>query len=551
MQNMAIHDQAPAGSQLATTPTASAASKCGSQKDKTAFSELMSVLLSGLTASLGNPTTQSPNTSGANASTTSASTTSASAATGVTPSTKPGVVSSLSAKAVGQPSLLQGLEVSGTLSHHAETKAETSGKTLEGSAEPGKAESKLSTVSRTPSGSSKTEAGKASGQGGQVVQPVATPSPAPKSGVLSVAITGLPGTSSVGISGQQPDLKNQQTASESTRNILGTAQSSANSQGKVSIDAAATSGARQGTLSLAEVASQLTSRFPNSRIATVAVSRQGTTQSRTQQSSSVWLQTASLPQPPSFLKGKQSSSGLQTAGTQKASNRIVVPAASAQQMTSLAPDNSSTQLKSTITSLGATSAGITTDSKQGQTAGKSSSSHGDATTSSVNMFAASVSAASHPFETGTQLPALDTQSGSVQQHFAQLVQQQVQNNVQTLQVKLYPEGMGTITVAVHHVDTGIAVQVSAANQATAAWLQQDSPQLVQSLQNAGIQVASLQVGLGQQQGGAPQQQGRQEKKSPNSVSRVSDTRGVQQGTLLDLSTQETVHRGSSTISLQA
>lgn len=101
--------------------------------------------------------------------------------------------------------------------------------------------------------------------------------------------------------------------------------------------------------------------------------------------------------------------------------------------------------------------------------------------------------------TGT--PAtLNIQGANLYNNFAALVQHQVANQVQTLQVQVHPQGLGSITVSVTHQMQGLAVQVTATNPATAAWLQQDATQLLQAVQAAGLQVSTVNVGLTGQQG---------------------------------------------------
>ncbi|QQE80808.1 flagellar hook-length control protein FliK [Alicyclobacillus sp. SO9] len=117
---------------------------------------------------------------------------------------------------------------------------------------------------------------------------------------------------------------------------------------------------------------------------------------------------------------------------------------------------------------------------------------------------------------GNVSPSMQTvniQNAQVYHQFAAMIAQHVQAGSQTLKVQVHPHGLGSITVTVGQQTNGLAIQVSATNPATAAWLQQGSAQLTQALHSAGVNLANLQVDVSQQH---PQGQGdgRSGKKSP-------------------------------------
>jgi|GEM_PF-5672355 len=146
--------------------------------------------------------------------------------------------------------------------------------------------------------------------------------------------------------------------------------------------------------------------------------------------------------------------------------------------------------------------------------------------------------------------SFNLKSATAQQDFSQLLQSQIQNGVQNIQVKVYPEGLGSVLVSVHHGETGVAIQVMASNPATAAWLQQDSGQLLQSLQSAGVQVASVHVGTNPQQDGSQHKQ-HSAKEDAAALRKISGGGSATLSPTVQWQWQDTVPDGNYTISVRA
>lgn len=146
--------------------------------------------------------------------------------------------------------------------------------------------------------------------------------------------------------------------------------------------------------------------------------------------------------------------------------------------------------------------------------------------------------------------AVHIQDTQVYHQFASMIAQQVQTGSQTLHVQVHPQGLGSVTVIVGQQNQGLSIQLSATNPATAAWLQQESAQLTQALQSAGVHLANLQVGVSQQQAQS-QTEGRSGQRKGSKTPEPGRIRGVVQEAVQAKPVVSVLDARQSTISLRA
>ncbi|GMA49035.1 hypothetical protein GCM10025857_03920 [Alicyclobacillus contaminans] len=94
-------------------------------------------------------------------------------------------------------------------------------------------------------------------------------------------------------------------------------------------------------------------------------------------------------------------------------------------------------------------------------------------------------------------PVLNVSHPAAGQQFAGLVAAQVAAGPGELKVHVHPEGLGDILVTVQQQATGVHVRVEGNQWQTVQWLQQQTDGLTQSIRQAGVDLQSVEVSLGQ------------------------------------------------------
>lgn len=140
---------------------------------------------------------------------------------------------------------------------------------------------------------------------------------------------------------------------------------------------------------------------------------------------------------------------------------------------------------------------------------------------------------------------------NVSTEFAKLIATRIAANGNQLSVKVHPEGMGDLVISVSRVSSGIQVHVQASQMQTMQWLNQQSPQLMNAIQNAGMNVSGLQITYGQ--GDLSQSQGENQRGTDQSKFQVSKLRATSDSGFsdnLELLQEEAVRDQSLSISLK-
>jgi flagellar hook-length control protein FliK len=86
--------------------------------------------------------------------------------------------------------------------------------------------------------------------------------------------------------------------------------------------------------------------------------------------------------------------------------------------------------------------------------------------------------------------------GQAPAQLGQFVVQQVQTGPGEIRVKVHPEGMGDIVVAVVRSGDSIHVRLEANHAQTVHWLTQHADALVQAVKTSGVDLASVEVAFG-------------------------------------------------------
>lgn len=122
-------------------------------------------------------------------------------------------------------------------------------------------------------------------------------------------------------------------------------------------------------------------------------------------------------------------------------------------------------------------------------------------------------------------PSVDMRDPSALTQFGQILSTNVNQDKTSFHVQIVPQGMGQLDVTVTKGPDGVQVQVSATQAATYDWLNQELPNLQQSLEAAGVQVSGMKLSLGQ--GDGDKEKERKERDSHRSpVSGISAQGGV-------------------------
>ncbi len=82
-------------------------------------------------------------------------------------------------------------------------------------------------------------------------------------------------------------------------------------------------------------------------------------------------------------------------------------------------------------------------------------------------------------------------------HLGNIIHKATQQEDGTIQVKVHPQGMGDLLISVRHTELGVQIHMEANQFATAEWLGQQSLQLTNTVTQAGVNVANVQVTFGQ------------------------------------------------------
>lgn len=106
---------------------------------------------------------------------------------------------------------------------------------------------------------------------------------------------------------------------------------------------------------------------------------------------------------------------------------------------------------------------------------------------------------------------LDVRDPNALAKFGQLISVQANQGQTQLHVQIIPEGMGQLDVTVTKGSDGLQIQVMANQASTFTWLNQTLPNLQQTMQDAGFQVAGMQLSFNQNSHQGSEQ--RQEKQS--------------------------------------
>ncbi|MFD1674700.1 flagellar hook-length control protein FliK [Alicyclobacillus fodiniaquatilis] len=199
-------------------------------------------------------------------------------------------------------------------------------------------------------------------------------------------------------------------------------------------------------------------------------------------------------------------------------------------------------------------------SKQGQadrqkTTGQATTAthHTSDTTTAVSGLASSITPMNIPPTQTADAPTahqIDVQDPHALDQFAQLISVKADGDQGQLHVQVVPAGMGELNVTVTKVDNGLQIQVVANQASTFAWLNQQLPNLEQSMQAAGFTVANMQLSFGQS-GQQDHGDGRQQKGSQiRRVTTGTATQLTSDSEAADLATQTVaMHKGGISLSV--
>lgn len=138
-----------------------------------------------------------------------------------------------------------------------------------------------------------------------------------------------------------------------------------------------------------------------------------------------------------------------------------------------------------------------------------------------------ISAQVQPASVDGANPNLVFKQSNAEQPLGQWIVQQATVGPQQMQVRVVPEGLGSIVISVTHQANGINVQVEASAMQTVQWLQQVSSQVIDAVKSTGLNVTGFGVSFGQANL-THEQNGRQapRKDSPSFRSRGASVGGV-------------------------
>jgi flagellar hook-length control protein FliK len=97
---------------------------------------------------------------------------------------------------------------------------------------------------------------------------------------------------------------------------------------------------------------------------------------------------------------------------------------------------------------------------------------------------------------GAAQPVVHLGQAQAPAELGQFVLQQVQTGPGEMRVKVHPEGMGDIVVAVFRSGDSIHVRLEANHAQTVHWLAQNADALAQAVKTSGVDLASVEVALG-------------------------------------------------------
>lgn len=92
---------------------------------------------------------------------------------------------------------------------------------------------------------------------------------------------------------------------------------------------------------------------------------------------------------------------------------------------------------------------------------------------------------------------VSTSDPKVHEQIGQIVVQQAKVGPNQIQVRVMPEGMGSLVISVSQTPGGVAVHVEANAMQTLQWLQQTANQVMDAVRSSGVEVSGLGLSFGQ------------------------------------------------------
>ncbi|WAH35402.1 flagellar hook-length control protein FliK [Alicyclobacillus dauci] len=189
------------------------------------------------------------------------------------------------------------------------------------------------------------------------------------------------------------------------------------------------------------------------------------------------------------------------------------------------------------------------DTKDPVSAHTAETSTGSSTNVIATMGAVTLSSGATGAESTGASYEVDTRDPNALSQFGRLISVKADAGQSQLHVQVMPQGMGQLDVTVTKGADGLQIQVVANQATTLAWLNQQLPNLQQTMEEAGINVSSMQLSFGQDnqpnQGDGRQQKPPQQRRT-SAIDSAQPSSGID-GTVRSLGS--TSHTGDISLSI--